>query len=222
MAYFTQDYIDFFTELEQNNVREWFQENKKRYEGSVKKPFNAFVTDLIGAMQSIYPELSLQAKDAIFRINRDIRFSADKSPYKIHMSAFVSPWGKKDHTHPGMYLQANHNDIRVYSGMHSVEPKMLKRVREHIVANLDRFNELVTDTSFTDVFGEILGDKHKRLTGEVAEASTQQPLLYNKSFYYYFKQKPETMLKDDLIDELVGKFRKALPLNEFFLEALSD
>ena len=85
MAYFKKEYLDFFEDLEKNNEREWFQENKKRYEEYVKTPFSSFVNDLILSFHDIFPEMTMTSKEAIFRIYRDVRFSKDKKPYKNHL-----------------------------------------------------------------------------------------------------------------------------------------
>ncbi len=95
MIYFNQDYLDFFKELEQNNSKEWFDENRKRYEKSVKGPFKAFAKDLADEMQYLYPEVNLVENTSIIRINRDIRFSKDKTPYKIHNGVMITSWEEK-------------------------------------------------------------------------------------------------------------------------------
>ena len=104
MKYFTQDYLDFFKELAANNHKEWFDENRKRYEKSVKDPFKKFVEALIAETHKFDPSVNIEAKDAIFRINRDIRFSKDKTPYKLDRSAIISSGGRKDHSIPGFYI----------------------------------------------------------------------------------------------------------------------
>ena len=96
MAYFDTDYLEFFKELAGNNHKEWFDIHRKRYEQSVKIPMQVFVKDLILALKRIDKEIQIEPKDAIFRINRDIRFSKDKSPYKLQSSAIISKYGKKD------------------------------------------------------------------------------------------------------------------------------
>ncbi len=85
MAFFTDDFSAFFKELAKNNNRDWFQDNKKRYETSVKKPFEAFVTEMLARISAADPSVQITAKDAILRINRDIRFSKDKTPYHQHL-----------------------------------------------------------------------------------------------------------------------------------------
>ena len=101
MAYFTKDFIDFFKELAANNKKEWFDSNRQRYEKSVKQPFAEFVQEMIDRIQPDGPAVYISTKDAIFRINRDIRFSNDKTPYKTYMAALVSAKGKKDKGTPG-------------------------------------------------------------------------------------------------------------------------
>ena len=78
MRYFSDDFVKFFNELEQNNHKDWFDENRKRYEKEVKAPFKSFVTDFIVEIQKYDPEIMIKPKDAVFRINRDIRFSNNK------------------------------------------------------------------------------------------------------------------------------------------------
>lgn len=222
MTYFDKDYISFFKNLEKNNHKEWFHENKKTYEAKVKKPFADFLAELIAAYSSLGKEITMAPKDAVMRINRDIRFSADKTPYKIHMGAMVSPYGKKDHTHPAIYLEAGAKHIRFYSGSHGLEKQQLYNVRKHIAENLDEFNKLVNAKPFKDTFGEVRGEKNKVLPAEFREAAEKQPLIFNKSFYYFANYKPEVMLEDGLVKKIITDFKKAIPLNNFLEEAINS
>ena len=81
MAYFTDDFMQFFRELQENNSKEWFDANRKRYQNSVKDPFYAFIDHMIGLINERDNSVQIAAKDAVMRINRDIRFSKDKTPY---------------------------------------------------------------------------------------------------------------------------------------------
>jgi len=219
MKYFDKDFAGFFKDLEKNNNREWFLENKKRYESSVKDPFHHFIEVLIGRLSNFHPLLTLLPKDAIFRINRDIRFSADKTPYKIQSSALISEGGKKDKTKPGFYVQASHNDVRVYSGSHMLDKDQLYSIRSLIAGNLREFNKLISAKNFVSTFGEVLGEKNKRLPPEFASLEEKQPLIANKNFYYFFKYPPSYLTRDDLVDKLLDGYKNALPLNHFFEQA---
>ena len=219
MAYFNQDFLDFFKELEKNNNKEWFNENKKRYEQSVKEPFKAFVQELIDRLNE-YEPIAITTSEAIFRINRDIRFSKDKTPYKTQVSAIISPGGKKDKTTPGIYVQLSVEDVRVYSGAHMLDKDQLSDVRHYIADNLEEFDQLINAKDFKDKFGEILGEKNKRIPKELEEAGQTQPLIYNKSFYYFTKFDSKIVLKDDLLDTIIDHYKITFGLKAFFTKAL--
>jgi len=220
MVHFDKDYASFFRELEKNNSKEWFDQNRKRYEKNIKIPFKNFMTTLAEHLQEFYPEADLSTNFSVMRINRDIRFSADKTPYKIHMAGMVMPGGVKDKTRPGLYVQVNHKDIRVYSGSMMLEKEQLQAIREYIADHLDEFNKLISDKNFTEIFGEISGEKNKRLPKEFQETSEIQPLIANKEFYWFFKIKSTEITSNNLVDILVDKFQTTLPLNSFFEKAL--
>lgn len=103
MKYFTPEYINFFNNLEKNNSKIWFDENRKLYEESVKKPFNSFISELILEILQFDDSIDIHTKNAIFRINRDIRFSKDKTPYNTHKRAALVKGGRKS-PYPGYYL----------------------------------------------------------------------------------------------------------------------
>ena len=117
MSFFTSDYLEFFKELAANNHKEWFDANRKRYETSVKEPFKAFTQHLIDELAKKEPVFKdLKASDCIFRINRDIRFSKDKTPYKTMCSAVISPNGKKSSSIHGIYFDKYTNFLWCLSG----------------------------------------------------------------------------------------------------------
>ena len=219
MAFFTQDFIDFFKELSVNNKKEWFDSNRKRYETSIKKPFAEFVQEMIDRIRADDPTVDISTKDAIFRINRDIRFSNDKTPYKTHMAALVSAKGKKDKGYPGMYLQLSADEIRIYGGVHVVDKNVLHRIRKQIAANLEEFSGLLNAKEFQNKFGEIHGEKNKRIPPEFQAAAEKQPLIFNKGFYYFAKLNRKLLLDEKLADVLMQYYQVGKPVNEFFQRA---
>ncbi len=221
MSYFTKDFSLFFKELEANNDREWFAENKKRYETSVKAPFIRFIQELINEISDLEGPLPMEAKDAIFRINRDIRFSKDKSPYKIHASALISKGGKKSMKYPGIYFQANHVDVRVYSGIYQMEKEDLTRVRHYIADHPNELIELIENKEFKSIFGEIHGDKNKRLPVEFMEVAELVPLIYNKNFYFFKKLPANRITGNDLMGEVLEIYRKSEPIRTYLSEGLN-
>ena len=220
MVYFNQDALTFLKELQSNNNRDWFNANKKRYEENLKAPFLIFVGDLIEALRPHYDSLAITPKDAIFRIYRDVRFSKDKSPYKTKISAIITSGGRKDMTSPGVYIEFSADDARVYSGLYRLDAKQLKNVRTHISYNLEKFADMISAKGFVNTFGEVRGEKNKRLSKEFLEDAESQPLLFNKSFYYFTSFKPEIILTKNLVEKVVSTFLIAKPVSEFLNEGL--
>lgn len=221
MSFFTQDFIDFFRELSENNNREWFQENKKRYEKEVKQPFTSFVEEMISRIQEVDPEVAISPKEAMFRIYRDVRFSKDKSPYKTHMSAAISPKGRKDHSSPGIYFQMNHENIGIAGGGYSLNKEQLQRLRELIASQPKRFEELIEDPKFTSHYGALRGEAHKRLPKEFKEAAETQPLLFKKQMYYWAEVDSKHIPSPQLPDLLMEYFEVAGPMRSFFREVMA-
>ena len=220
MAYFTKDFIGFFKDLAGNNNRDWFTENKKRYEESVKKPFELFIEDMITHLSKEDTRINMSAKESVFRIYRDVRFSKDKTPYKISASALISPGGKKDKSTPGVYLEFNPEHVRFYSGSHVLEKDQLHHVRSYIAENLKALDKVISEKEFSNHFSEILGDQHKRIPPEFQKAFEQQPLIANKAFYFYAQFKPSIITDPKLVDKLMDTYRIAKPAMNFFEMAM--
>jgi uncharacterized protein (TIGR02453 family) len=222
MKYFNQDFLNFFAELSENNDRDWFNENKKRFKSNVEESFKNFIAELIDRASAIDSRIIMTPKEGMFRIYRDTRFGKDKTPYKTHMSAVVCEGGRKGKKAGGIYIEANHEYFKIYSGFYMPDKKDLLKVREAIAADLGGFEKLISDVDFKEKFGEILGDKNKRIPKEFSESAEKQPLIFNKSFYYFKEFSPETILREDLIDLCMDYFLVAKPLGDFFLEVINE
>jgi uncharacterized protein (TIGR02453 family) len=220
MSHFTEEYHKFFTGLKKNNKKEWFDKNRKIYEGQVKEPFRGFVEEMIVRIYADNPDVLINAPEAIFRINRDIRFSKDKTPYKTHMSAFISPGGKKAKEDPGIYFQLGVDGIRIYSGLHSLDKEKLEKIRWSIAHNLDEFASIINNKNFKSKFDRILGDKHKRIPPEFKEAAEKQPLIANKDFYVMANLDKSYITHSKLPDILMEYYYTVKPLLVFFTVAL--
>jgi len=222
MSYFTSDYISFFQELSANNEKSWFDLNRKRYEISVKKPFASFVEEMIVRIHKDNPDVLIRPSEAIFRINRDIRFSKDKTPYKTHMAALISPAGRKARDIPGFYFQFSSSGIRIYSGVHQVQKERLYKIRSYISENFNTFDKIINDKNFKNHFNEILGEKNKRLPAEFHDALKKQPLIANKDFYVFKDLTADLIVESDLGDILMEYYYAAKPLLRFFMIAIKS
>jgi uncharacterized protein (TIGR02453 family) len=218
--YFSPDFLQFFKELAANNHKDWFDENRTRYETVVKKPFEVFVQHAIDEMSKLDPRLAeLDPKKCIFRINRDIRFSKDKAPYKLNRSAAISVGGRKEMTEPGIYFEIGPEHVRFYTGVYSPDKDSLMKVRKHIAANLKEFNAIITEKAFVNIWGEIQGDKNKIIDKSLREAAEMQTLLYNKNFYVYTTFEAE-LVHGPIIQEMGKAYKSAQPFMNFMASAL--
>ena len=214
MQYFTQDYLDFFKELAANNDKEWFHSQKKRYEESVKKPFARFTEDLIKeAGVNILP------KEAISRINRDIRFSKDKTPYNLQLNAIVSKFGKKDKSYPGVYVRLGPEMLGIMGGCYGLEKEHLAAVRDTLANDGKPFTKLIEAKNFKDKFGSIRGEQMKRVPKEYQAAAENNPLILNKQFYYVAELDSAMICTDQLMPTILEHYKAMQPVNEYLIKA---
>jgi uncharacterized protein (TIGR02453 family) len=217
MAFFTADFLEFFIELAPNNNKDWFDLNRKRYESIVREPFRHFVQHLIDTLALTQPEFKgLEAKDCVFRINRDIRFSKDKTPYKMNVSAVISPNGKKSQAVNGVYFELGPEHVRVYGGVYEIDKDDLLAVREGIAANLEAFKAAYTDKQFVRTFKNIIGEKNKIIPKDLRDAAEVEPLIFNKQWYFYAQFDAEDVLRDDLDQVILKCYEAGKPVESFF------
>lgn len=224
MTYFKEDFNEFFKDLAANNNRDWFNDNKKRYEKAVKKPFEAFVAAMITAMTDEEPDMvKLQPKDAIFRIHRDTRFAKDKTPYKMHVSAVLSPLGRKDMELPGTYIQLGVGEVWIGGGAYAPSKEQIEMIRTAMIQSPETVEELSNDAIFKQFFAEIKGEKNKRLLKPFSEWTERLPLVANKQFYYMaeYRDDESLVLRSDLVAYVLSHIRAARGWQDFLRAAIS-
>ena len=220
MQYFSQDYLEFFKELAANNNKDWFDENRKRYETVVREPFKVFIGDLIKALSRNDTSLHIEPKDAIFRINRDIRFSKDKTPYKLNNSAIISSKGRKDKNHPGVYIELGPEKFAFYGGIYMPDSKQVQKLRTYFKHHSSELNNLLEETNFKNIFGDLHGEKSKRIPSEFKESAEAQPLLMNKQWYYYTHLPAEVIPSNNLMETVLDLEQKAALMKNFLIKSL--
>ena len=219
MKYFTDDFIHFFQELENNNNKEWFHDNKKRYEASVKKPFESFVSALIEAV-SKHEKLDILAKDCILRINRDMRFAKDKTPYNLHRTAFISNGGRKNKNLPGLFIRMSPELVGVMGGCFGPDKYQLYAIRAAIQNAPSEINQLRNEKTFKRNFGDIRGNTIKRVPKEFKESAAKEPLILNKQYYYMREDKSDLITSDMLLDKIMEYYFIMKPLNDYLTNAI--
>ena len=224
MKFFETDFLDFFKDLAANNHREWFQENKPRYESFVKGPFEKFVNYVLEQLRAEDRRFAgIEAKHCIFRINRDVRFSSDKSPYKLHMAAQFSIAGKGNPAHPGFYIHIGPDEMFFAGGCYSPDKDQLFRIREFIIQNWQRVQDELANPEFTEFYGGLAsGEKNKILPKEIKEFGVTMPILFNKQYYFAKSYEDPTIIFDDsFISQVLKAEGIGRGWNNLITEALS-
>ncbi|GAA3616623.1 DUF2461 domain-containing protein [Flavivirga amylovorans] len=211
----TKAYTEFFKELNKNNNKEWFHANKKRYENDVKEPFLELLSELLPMLHQWDNRILTDEKKALFRINRDVRFSKDKTPYHTIFKAGFSPNGKKSML-PGYYLGISADSVHVGGGLFNVKPPELKAVRNHIANHIDDFLAITTAKEFSDCLGALKGDVSKRIDKAHEAVVNKTSLIYNKQFYAMSDLSLKNYYNSPNLKDAIAKHFKAIrPLNEF-------
>ena len=221
MAFFTSGYQQFFTDLAKNNHKDWFQSQKSRYESEVKQPFFDFVEHMLVQIRDLDPTVVTDASNCILRINRDVRFAKDKTPYNLHCTAFLSAGGKKDKSIPGLYFRIGADHVGIMVGAHGPDKNQLAGIRQGIQEDPAAFKKLLANRTLKSRFGELQGDSLKRIPPELKETAESFPVVLNKQFYLATEQPFSLALKPSFDKELVKYWQAARPLNEFLINHMT-
>lgn len=211
--------IEFLHLLKENNNREWFQKNKTLYE-EAKLDFEQLIDTLIPQIQAFDPRIvNLTAKQTTFRIYRDIRFSKDKSPYKINFGSYMAPGGRKS-IYSGYYLHIGHGDSMLAGGAYRPQPEQLKKIRSEIFYNIKEFKSIINSQDFIKTFGQIQGDQLTRPPKDFPADFEGIDFLKYKDFTVMHQFDEDKLLQDDFVPYAIDVFKKMWPLNEFLNRAL--
>src|SRR5579872_7364057 len=166
---FSQRTFDFLHDLKKNNNKEWFEAHRATYEGDLREPSKRFVGAMAQTLATAKLPLVADQKKSLFRINRDIRFSKDKSPYKTHIGIVFPYAGTKDDEWSGMYLgfePEGKGGAKVYIGGGCYMPSspFLKRLRQKISTKYKELEKLAAGKNFKKEYPKgITGESLKRM-----------------------------------------------------------
>lgn len=218
----TKESLQFLDDLKKNNNRDWFQENKKRYE-IFKKDYHQLVSDFLDVMKLLDPSLELlEIKNCTFRINRDIRFSKDKSPYKAHLGVWMSA-GTKGANRAGYYVHIEKGASFIAGGFYSPEAEDLKKVRKEIAFFHEDLEAILADKNFKKEFGSLDINENNSLKSMPRGYEKDHPaiaFLKLKSFTATQKYDISEVTKKDFVGKMSQKLIALKPLNEFINRAL--
>lgn len=210
------EFFEFFIELSSNNNKTWFDANRTRYEEKVKKPFENLVQQLIDAMATNNPDfIDLQAKECIFRINKDIRFSKDKTPYKLNRSAVIAPGGRKDMSGKGFYVEVGPESCGFYTGSYMPEKDQLFAIRNKIAKEPKVWKNIIENRNFAEIFGEVRGNRQSKGDPQFRPFADALPELKNTQFYIYHPIEPELLIEQNPVTYFIDLWKVAEPFTLF-------
>ena len=221
-AYFAPALFDFLRELRMNNDREWFQRNKSRYEAEVRNPALRFVEDVGPALRGVSRHIVADPRPvggSLFRINRDIRFAADKSPYKTAVGMSFGHDRGRMGAAPGFYLHLEPGESFGGGGVHMPDTATLRRIRDAIVGDPPGWRRLVEDPSFAPAFTP-MGEVLKRVPQGYAADHPHVEDLKRKSYVWHVRFSEAEVCAPDLMDRFVEACRAASPFSRFLAKAV--
>jgi uncharacterized protein (TIGR02453 family) len=211
--------FEFLYDLERNNNREWFAQNKKRYEDA-KKTLERFVTELILNINSFDPGIDIRdASKTFFRIYRDTRFSSNKEPYKTNFGSVITPEGyRRSCEYPAYYLHLQNNCSLVSMGIYMPDAQVLKQVRCAIDEDFESFSEILArlENSFGRLSRE--EDTLKRVPPGFNKDSPAAEYLKLKNFYVFKEFSNEEVLKNDFLEKITSLYKDSYELKKWFVE----
>jgi len=207
--------LQFLRELEQNNNRPWFQENKARYE-TLREGYADIVAELINRISLFDPSVAgLEAKDCLFRIYRDVRFSPNKLPYKNHFGAYISKQGGRKSLYGGYYFHLEPGNCLFSGGLWMPEPKLLKKLRQDIYDHIEEFAAIIEAPAFKTLYPELEGDSLKRIPADFPADFKYEWILRHKDFCVSAIKPERFFTQNDWIEQAADCFEKLLPFNRF-------
>lgn len=218
------DTLQFLIELKENNHKAWFDANRNRFDNA-KKDLLQMVADIINRLGKKDADIALLLpKDCVFRQNRDVRFSKDKSPYKINMGTYFNRGGKKSNT-AGYYfhLEPGNNSF-AGGGLWMPEAPHLAKVRQEIDYSWDEFEKIILKKSFKDLYGD-LNIKDHTLSREPKGYEKENPAikyLKLKSFVALQPISDAELTDKDILKKLIARFETIQPLIQFLNRSIED
>lgn len=218
----SKEALQFLADLIANNNTEWMHENKKRYE-SYKKDYHNFITSILTEMKPFDKSLEpLEVKNCTFRINRDIRFSKDKSPYKTNMGVWMSQ-NKNRKNSPGYYIHYEKGNCFIAGGVWCPEPNELKLIRKEIEFFHDDLEAIVSNKNFKKEFNELDRSENTVLKKAPKDFDPNHPaieFLKLKSFTTSSKIDDKLFTDKDFSKIIAQQLITLKPMNDFLSRAL--
>lgn len=215
------NYLQFLTELSKNNHKDWMDANRDWYQ-EVRASFLEDVAELLAEISKWEPDLSaFKPKDCVFRQNRDVRFSANKDPYKTNLAAYFSVGGKKSND-PGYYLHIQPGGSFIAGGIWMPPAEILKKIRQEIDYSGQELMNILNEKTFKKHFSSLEGEKLKTSPRDYDAEHPYIDLLRYKSFIVSTPLTDKDILSGDFKTKTLESFRMMKPFHDFLHKAVDE
>ena len=213
--------LQFLQELETNNQREWFEANRSRYE-KTRKTFLDLTAWWIDEIRKFDTEIpKLQAKDCMFRIFRDVRFSNDKRPFKSNYGSYIVREGRKS-GFAGYYIHLQPGEFFVAGGNYMPSPEQLQAIRQEIYYHSESYLKLLNGEPFKSFFDQHDFDSLKTAPKGYPKDWEHIDLIKNRSYGFGHNLTEKEVLADDFPQKVVAYFKIIQPMNHFLNRAVDE
>jgi uncharacterized protein (TIGR02453 family) len=220
---FSGDTLQFLADLHQNNDRDWFADNKHRYESHVREPALELIRRLsphiTKKVSKHFAPSDKKMGGSLMRIHRDVRFSRDKSPYKTNIGIHIRHVGGKDVHGPGLYVHVDLNECFIGVGSWRPDAPSLKQIRARIINEPKKWKAARDDKAFRRHF-DLQGESLKRMPRGYDESHPFADDLKRKDHTAGATLSIEDALGDGLVDYASTRFAAAKPYVEFLTRAV--
>ena len=218
-----QTSLNFLTELKNNNSREWFEQNKVQYQ-SYKDDIIQFTEKLLLELAKIDPSISnanLEPKKCLTRVNRDLRFSKDKTPYKNYVLIVFNKNTRHGNT-AGYFVHIEPGNCMVGGGIWQTTPDYLKKIREEINYSFEEINGIITSEQFKTIFPSGLQGQNnkKKFTDFYEENDPFVELLKMKGFCTKEIISDSILTSKDAVKTIINYFETTKPLIDYLNKAI--
>lgn len=212
---FPREAMAFFRGLKRNNRREWFQPRKHLFDEHVKAPMSALVEALNAGLAGIARQYIRDPDEAIYRIYRDTRFSADKTPYKTHIAATFPRRGLQKHACAGLYFSVSAEEVEVAGGVYMPQAEELRVIRLHLLDRHEEFRRMAKARALRRLMGEMHGDRLSRVPKGFPAEHPAADLVRYRQWLWYVTLDPGVATTPKLLPEILRRFEAMLPVVEF-------
>ena len=214
--------FSFLKKLKKNNNRDWFLENKPAYEENLRRPLQNVIAELGRNLEKKSLGIKFDPKKSIFRINRDVRFSDNKDPYKTNIGAsFVSYRHNKKDEFPGLYLHIEPGNCFIGGGLYMPSGEQIRKIRELINQDPQTFKKIISGSSAKKYFGGMTGERLKTSPRGTPSDHPNIELLKWKQFIFIKRYEDSEFQTGNLAKKIEKEFIAMMPLVNWLNKALT-